>query len=109
MSKKISFVELETQFDDAIATVTSLCELMQKAEARSDYNYETIRRIGRGGLSTTKKAEKAFHDLMGLYLDEQQEIKQYTAKPRPKRDPNDSMIERVVNLIDRTKVKHTEQ
>lgn len=107
MPKKISFVELETQFDDAMATITSLYELMQRAEARSDYSYETIRRIGRGGLGSTKKAEKAFHNLMGLYLDEQQEIKQYTVKP--KRDPNDSMIERVVNLIDRTQVKHTKQ
>ena len=107
MPKKMSFVELENQFDDAMATMSSLCELMQKAEARTDYSYETIRRIGRGGLNSTKKAEEAFHKLMGLYLDEQQEIKKYTVETR--RSSNDSMIERVVDLIDRNKVKHTKQ
>jgi hypothetical protein len=107
MPKEKYFVQLENQFDDAMATISSLYELMQKAEARSDYSYETIRRIGRGGLGSTKKAEKAFHKLMGLYRNEQQEIKRYESKP--KRSSNDSMIERAANLIDRTKVTHIKQ
>ena len=107
MAKQRSFVELESQFDDAMATMTSIYELMLKAEARSDYKYETLRRIGRGGLSSTKKAEEAFHRLKNLYLDEQQKTKYFTAKP--KRSSNDSMIERAVTLIDRAQAKHAKQ
>jgi hypothetical protein len=107
MAKKIYSMKLEKQFDDAIATISSLYELMQKAEARSDYSYETMRRIGRGGLGSTKKAERAFHNLMALYRDEQQEVERY--EPKPKRLPTDSMIERAANLIDRNKVIHIKQ
>ena len=107
MSKEKSFIELEAQFDDAMATMSSLCELMENAQARSDYKYETLRRIGRGGLNSTRKAENAFHKLMELYLDEQQVLKRFTLEP--KKSSNDSMIERAANLIDRTKVKHIKQ
>ncbi len=107
MAKKLYSTKLEKQFDEAIATISSLYELMQNAEARSDYSYETIRRIGRGGLGSTKKAERAFHNLMRLYREEQQEIKRYEAKPKSL--PTDSMIERAANLIDRTKVIHIKQ
>ena len=107
MAKEKSFVELKNEFDDAMATMTSIYELMLKAEARSDYTYETLRRIGRGGLSSTKKAEVAFHRLTSLYLDEQQKTKYFAAKPN--RPSNDSMIERAVTLIDRAQAKHAKQ
>ena len=107
MANKLYSMKLEKQFDEAMASISSLYELMQKAEARSDYSYETIRRIGRGGLGPTKKAEQAFHKLMELYLDEQQEIERYVNKP--KRLSTDSMIERAANLIDTTKVIRIKQ
>jgi len=138
MSKEKSFVELEIQFDDAMATMSSLCELMQNAQARSDYKHETLRRIGRGGLISTRKAEKAFHELMGLYLDEQQEIKRYKLEPKKpssvplisnrassnvplvrntiKREPiirepiiREPMIERAIHLISGTQTKSKRQ
>jgi len=138
MSKEKSFIELERQFDDAMATMSSLCELMQNAQARADYKYETLRRIGRGGLISTRKAEKAFHELMGLYLDEQQEIKRYKLKPEKppsiplinkrtnsnvplikntiKREPiirepmiREPMIERAIHLISSTQTKNKRQ
>ena len=120
MAKGKSFVELEAQFDDAMATVISLYELMRSAEARSDYRHDTFRRIGRGGLSSARKAERAFHDLMEMYLDEQEEIRRYIAAPKKrsqadyvvepvKRPPTDSMVERAVNLIDRTRTQHLKQ
>ena len=82
MSKKVSFIKLENQFEDAMGTVSSIYELMQNTGAGSSYTQETFRKIGHAGLNSTKKAEEAFRALMELYLDEQQEKKQYTAKPK---------------------------
>ncbi len=107
MSKKMSFIKLENQFDDAMATVSSIYELMQNTGAGSSYTQETFRKIGHAGLSSTKKAEEAFRSLMEMYLDEQQEIKRYMAEPtQPSKDP---MIERAVSLVDRAQTKHTKQ
>jgi hypothetical protein len=107
MSNEKSFLELETQFDDAMATIFSLYELMQNADISAEYKRETFKMIGRGGFSSAKKAEKAFHTLMGLYLDEQQDIKRYMAEPdKPEKSP---LVERAVSLVDRTQTKHTKQ
>ena len=107
MPKKISFVDLESQFDDAMATISSLYELMQSTEVGSDYKHEMFRKIGRGGLSSAKKAEIAFHSLMELYLDEQREIKGYMAEP--KIISKDPAVERALSLIERAQIKHTKQ
>ncbi|MCK5308145.1 MAG: hypothetical protein KAJ73_05990 [Zetaproteobacteria bacterium] len=107
MSNKVSFIKLENQFEDAMATVSSIYELMQNTGAGSSYTQETFRKIGHAGLNSTKKAEEAFRALMELYLDEQQEIKRYTVEPKkPSKDP---MVERAVNLVKSTQVKHTKQ
>ena len=113
MSKEKSFVELENQFDDAMATISSLYKLMQNADVGAEYKRETFKVIGAGGLSATRKAEKAFHTLLGLYLDETHDIKRYMAHPdklvkleNPEKGP---LVERAVSLVDRNKVKHTEQ
>lgn len=109
-----SFVELEKQFDDAMATVTSLYALMWNTEIGTDFRHETIEKIGRGGLISAKKAEKAFHDLMDLYLNEQQELKKMTvgakqSEGEAEKTPNDPLVERAVNIIEKTKVKHVKQ
>ena len=107
MSNKVSFIKLENQFEDAMATVSSIYELMQNTGAGSSYTQETFRKIGHAGLSSTKKAEEAFRALMEMYLDEQQEIKRYTVEPKkPSKDP---LVERAVNLVKSTQVKHTKQ
>ena len=107
MSKKISFIKLENQFEDAMATVSSIYELMQNTGAGSSYTQETFRKIGHAGLSSTKKAEEAFRGLMEMYLDEQHEIKRYTVEAtKLSKDP---LVERAVSLIDRAKAKHTKQ
>ena len=59
MPKGHSFVEIEKQFDDAMATVSSLYELMWNSEVGSDFRHATIQKIGRGGLISAKQAEKA--------------------------------------------------
>ena len=110
MSNDKSFVELETQFDDAMATIFSLYELMQNANVSAEYKRETFKMIGRGGYSSAKKAEKAFHTLMGLYLDEQQDIKRYKVKPdQAEQLDKGPMVERAVNLVEGIKTKHTKQ
>jgi hypothetical protein len=110
MSNNKSFVELENEFDDAMATIFSLYELMQNADISAEYKRDTFKMIGRGGFSSAKKAEKAFHTLMGLYIDEQQDIKRYMAQPveseKPEKGP---LVERAVSLVDRTQIKHTKQ
>jgi hypothetical protein len=114
MSKGTSFVELEKQFDDAMATVTSLYELMWNTEIGSDFGHETIEKIGRGGLISAKRAEKAFHDLMDLYLNDQQELKRKKIETKKstsetENPPNDPLVERAVNIIEKAKVKTVKQ
>lgn len=109
-----SFVELEKQFDDAMATVTSLYALMWNTEIGTDFRHETIEKIGRGGLISAKKAEKAFHDLMDLYLNEQQELKKKTAESKHSegesvKSSNDPLVQRAVNIIEKAKVNHVKQ
>lgn len=114
MSKDTSFVEIEKQFEDAMATVTSLYELMWNTEIGADFRHETVEKIGRGGLISAKRAEKAFHDLMDLYLNEQQEnkrIKLETGKSEAERGKSatDPLVERAVNIIEKAKVKTVKQ
>ena len=115
MSKDTSFVELEKQFDDAMATVTSLYELMWNTEIGSDFSHETIEKIGRGGLISAKKAEKAFHDLMDLYLNDQQELKRMTLETKKtpaletSKSSSDPLVERAVNIIEKAKSKTVKQ
>jgi len=115
MSKDTSFVELEKQFDDAMATVTSLYELMWNTEIGSDFSHDTIEKIGRGGLISAKKAEKAFHDLMDLYLNDQQELKRMMTETQKKieletsKPSSDPLVERAVNIIEKAKAKTIKQ
>lgn len=103
MSRSTSFVEIEKQFDDAMATVCSLYELMWNTEVGSDFRHETIEKIGRGGLISAKKAEKAFHELMDLYLNDQQEMKRLVVGA--KKSSTDPLVERAVNILEKGKVK----
>jgi len=114
MSRSSTFVEIEKQFEDAMATVCSLYELMWNTEVGSDFRHETIEKIGRGGLLSAKKAERAFHDLMDLYLNEQHELKRMMAETKKSAITDsqiqrtaitDPLVQRAVNIIEQSKLK----
>jgi hypothetical protein len=110
MSRGTSFVELEKQFDDAMATVTALYELMWSAEIGSDFRHETIQKIGRGGLISAKKAEAVFRELMELYFNEQQEMKRkMSLSSQQKKPASDPLVERAVSILDKAQVNRTKQ
>ena len=115
MSRSSNFVDIEKQFEDAMATVCSLYELMWNTEVGSDFRHETIEKIGRGGLISAKKAEKAFHDLMDLYLNDQQELKRMTLETKKtpaletSKSSSDPLVERAVNIIEKAKSKTVKQ
>lgn len=109
MSRATSFVELEKQFDDAMATVTSLFELMWSSEIGADFRHETIQKIGRGGLVSAKKAEATFRELMELYFNEQQEMKRKLSQNSQPKSSNDPLVERAVSILDKAHISRTKQ
>lgn len=110
MSRATSAVELEKQFDDAMATVSALYELMWSAEVGSDFRHETLQKIGRGGLISAKKAETVFRELMELYFKEQQDMKRKLSMVNVQnKTSTEPLVERAVSILDKVQANHTKQ
>ena len=110
MSRGTSAVELEKQFDDAMATVSALYELMWSAEIGSDFRHDTLQKIGRGGLISAKKAEAVFRKLMELYFNEQQDMKRKISLANAQNKTSaDPLVERAVSILDKAQANRTKQ
>lgn len=75
MSEEKSYANLENQFGESMATVSSLYNLMWGVGDSDEFDPKMIQEIGRGGFAAAKNAEKAFNELLDLYLSERREVK----------------------------------